>query len=231
MRIDIRAMHGAVAARAPAPTQREKIPVRFLPDVNFSSNALDLRVTLQAKVAVALDQHLRIHRTMRLMAGRTAVSQRLVLKGMRPGLFAVALRAPLIQSRHSQSSSGFHNVEPMRIVTLCAVHMPLGHWMVLRQIELRVRFQMTCEARCGIAAGIDDELAPSATDGRVPATRPVARFATRLARACHRSEMQSGVRAARKHPHIIGMALVTNPVPHEGRPLDFRGRQYSALHR
>ena len=189
MRIDIRPMHGAVAARAPAPTQREKIPVRFLPNVNFSSGALDLRVTLQAKVVVALDQHLRIHRTMGLMARRTAVTQRLVLEGMRPGLLAVALRAPLIQSRHSQSASGFHNVKPVRIVALRAIHVPLGHRMMLRQIELRVRLQMTCETRRGITAGIDDELAPSAPHGRVPAARTVARFATRVDRACDGSEM------------------------------------------
>lgn len=182
-------MHGAVAARAPAPTQREKIPVRFLPDVNLSSSALDLRVTLQAKVVVALDEHLWVHRTMRLMARRTAVTERLVLKGMRPGLFAVALRAPLIQPRHRQSSSGFHDVKPMRIVTLRTIHVPFRNGMVLGQIKLRVGLQMTGETRRGITAGIDDELAPSATHGRVPAARTVARFATRIARPCHRSEV------------------------------------------
>jgi len=189
MRIDIRAMHGAVTTRAPAPTQSEKIPVRFLPNVNLSRRALDLRVTLQAKVVVALDEHLRIHRTMRLMARRAAIAQRLMLEGMRPGLFAVALGAPLVQPRHRQPPGGFHNVKPVRIVALRAIHVPLRHRMVLRQIELRVRFQMTCETRRGIAAGIDDELPASAPHGRVPAARTVARFAPRFDRACDRAEM------------------------------------------
>jgi len=189
MWIDIRAMHGAVTTRAPAPAQREQVPVPFLPDVNFSSGALDLRVTLQAKVVVALDQHLRIHRTMGLMARRTAVTQRLVLEGMRPGLLAVALRAPLIQSRHSQSASGFHNVKPVRIVTLRTIHVPFRNGMVLGQIKLGMCLQVTGETRRGITAGIDDELTPTATHGRVPAARTVARFAPRFARACNGLEM------------------------------------------
>ena len=64
----------------------------------------------------------------------------------------------------------------MRIVAVDAIHLSLTHWVMLRQVELRMDVEMTTEARLRIAARIHDESFPAGCDVLAPG--PVARLAT-----------------------------------------------------
>ena len=65
--------------------------------------------------------------------------------------------------------------------------------MMLREIELRVCFEMTREARLWVFARIDDEL-PSRARGDVLAARTVTRFATGTAGHLGALTMQTRMR-------------------------------------
>ncbi len=64
--------------------------------------ALNLSVTLKAKIHVGLDQHLLGHRAMDLVAGCASLAERFVLKHMGPHLLLVAFAACVINSRDGQ---------------------------------------------------------------------------------------------------------------------------------
>jgi hypothetical protein len=133
---------------------------------------LHLRVTAQAQVWIWLDQHLAIDRTVRLMTGRASFAHGLVFKDKPPRLLAMAGGALLVQPRHGKTTRGLHNVGPMRIVALNAMHLPFEHWMMLRQAELGVDIEVTGEARLRFAPRIDDE--PWPAQSHMLASRPVA---------------------------------------------------------
>ena len=57
-----------------------------------------------------------------------------------------------------------------------AIHLSLTHWVMLRQVELRMDVEMTTEARLRIAARIHDELFCTRRD--VLAAGSMARLAT-----------------------------------------------------
>jgi hypothetical protein len=74
--------------------------MRSVADKNLTRRSLHLRVTLQAKIQIALHQQLSIHRPMRIVTHRAAFPQRFMLKNKWPRLLPMTLRAILIQSRH-----------------------------------------------------------------------------------------------------------------------------------
>jgi hypothetical protein len=57
----------------------------------------------------------------------------------------------------------------------------------------------------------------------------MARLAASIACGFHRLEVHTRVRAARKSPHIVRMALVAGRVAHESRAFNFRRRDHAAL--
>jgi len=61
-------------------------------------------------------------------------------------LFAMALGAALVKTRHSQTSGGFENIQPVRIVALHTIHALFQDRVMLRQIELSADLQMALEA-------------------------------------------------------------------------------------
>src|ERR1700722_13126454 len=90
------------------------------------------------------------------------------------GLLAMTLPPFLIRGGHRQSARRLHDVHPVRIVALHAVHLPLEHRMMLRKVKSRLRLDMTLETGLGVLAGIDDKLPASAACGHVLARRAVA---------------------------------------------------------
>ena len=82
-----------------------------------------------------------------------------MLEYERPRLFAMTLSARLIETCHGQPSPRLHDVAPVRIVALHAIHAPFHDGMMLGKIELSMRFEMAVEANRGILARIDDGLA------------------------------------------------------------------------
>ena len=53
-------MHRRVTTGAPAVTTAQKFGVRRFANEDLAANGMDLRVTFQAEIIVALDEHLRI---------------------------------------------------------------------------------------------------------------------------------------------------------------------------
>ena len=153
-------MDGAVATRCPAGALRKKPGMWNLPNIDCAagSGGLSLRVTLQAKVLIWIGKHLRVRRTMRLVANRASLPQRLVLENERPGLFPVALATILVQSGQHQSAGRFQDIHSVRVMALNAVHAPFGNLMVVGQAEFETGLQMALEARARILSRIDDQL-------------------------------------------------------------------------
>ena len=120
-------MDRAVAAAGPAGALLHVGAMRHLANEYFtrSPRTLHLGVAFEAKVLVALDEHLPVDRTMRTMADNAAFTERLVLKDEWPRLFAMALGAVLVELGHGESARWLENVTAMRVVTLPAVHPPL----------------------------------------------------------------------------------------------------------
>src|SRR5204862_7972491 len=71
-RMNVRAMHGRVATRAPARALSQTRRVRSVPDVDLAWLPLHLGVAFQTKIGVALHEHFAIDRSMRRVADDAA---------------------------------------------------------------------------------------------------------------------------------------------------------------
>src|SRR3954466_2988917 len=151
---------------------------------------------------------------MRLMANGAAVAHRFMLENVRLRLFPMTLGTGLVQASHCQGAGRLHDVHAMRIMALRAVHFAFEHGMVLRQIELGMRFQVAGETRTRIFARVYNK-APAAPSRDVTAPGPVARFAASRARDIRSFIVQARVRAGWKLAHDSGMAIETGFVSHK----------------
>jgi hypothetical protein len=157
----------------------------------------------------------------------------------------MATRALFVLPRHGKSARRFHDVEAVRVVALHAVHLPFGHRMMLRQIELGVGFEMAGEARLRVAPRIHDEFSTAApccdvfaagsvagfaagacVQGRTRAARTGWRMGTRRARP---SSVQSRVWAGGKDPGVGGVAVHARRVARESGAGNLRRRRHLAL--
>ena len=139
MWVDVRAVHGGVATGGPASASFEEVRVRDFANHEFAGldvRSLHLHVAFQAQIVIALDKELAINRAVWVVAGGATVTDGLVLENEWPALFAMTLRATLVQARHGESAGGLHDVVPVRVVTIDAVHHPFDHGMMLRKPEL-----------------------------------------------------------------------------------------------
>jgi len=186
-----------MAAGRPAGAVNEKAGVVNVADKNGSGRGLRLGMALEAKIRVALHEHLGVDGTMRIVAHGAAFAHGGVLENEWPGLFTMALGAILIEPRHGQAAGWFHDVRAVGIVALHAVHFAFDDRMMLWKVEFSAGFLVALEAGFGIFAGIDDEFfqtaAPSHRD--VFAARAVAGFAAELAGHIRIREPQPGMRA------------------------------------
>jgi hypothetical protein len=89
-------MHRRVATGGPTVAHADVAGMVDISDIHLpGSDALagNLRVATEAQVHIGLSEQLRIDRTVRVMASRTAFAQRRVLKYKRPGLPLMTLGA------------------------------------------------------------------------------------------------------------------------------------------
>ena len=114
-------------------------------------------MTAQTEVGVALNQHLAIDGSVRGVAGNATFSQRLMLEDELPGLFAVTGGTVFVQPCHREPTEWFHDVQPVWIVALDAIHLAFNDGVVLGQIELCVSLEMAFKTRGRVFAGVDDE--------------------------------------------------------------------------
>ena len=162
--VDVRAMHRGVAAGRPTGAPLQKIRVRDLADhefVRLNIRSLHLHMALEAEIIVPFGKKLPVDRSVGIVAGDATVAQRFVLKNERTALFAMTLRAALVEPRHREPARRLHNVVTVGIMALDAVHDSFNDGMMLREFELGMDVQMALKARAGIFARIYDE--PAAT--------------------------------------------------------------------
>lgn len=221
-------MHRRVTAGAKAGADLQVSRVIFLSDHDQSARRLCLGVAFQAQIHIPLDQQFRIDRSVRRVTGRASLPQRLVFEDKRARLLAMALGACFIQTRHRQAACRLQDFFAVRIVALHTIHSVLRHRMMVRQVELRVRFEMTLKARLRILARIDDESASPASDTHMLAARPVTGFTSRPRRPVQIVLVKSCMRAGRKNPRDVRVAFGTSPVSHEARSLN-AGRRHHGL--
>ena len=159
----VRPVHRRMAPRAPASPLPQQKRVRHQANVNFAAGPmLHLRMASEAKIRIALDQQLPVHRAVRVVTNRAAFPQRLMLEDEWPGLFAMAFRAILVEPRHRQAACGLYNVGTMGIMALHAIHAAFNDRMMLGKVEFGVGLEMTLEAGRWVFSRVDDELAAAA---------------------------------------------------------------------
>jgi hypothetical protein len=224
-------MDCGVASGRPAGAAPDEIRMRHLSDHKFPGRnvrTLDLDVALEAEIIVALDQELAVDRAMGIVAGDTSVAECFMFENKWPALFAMTLRATLVQARHGEAARGLHDVVPVRIVALDAIHHAFDHGVMLRQAELGVDIEVALEAGARVFTGIHDELAPTATDTDVLTGGAMAGFA-----AVDRSELdivfrETSVRAQREGAGDIRVAIGAGGVADVMRTRDL-GRRIGGL--
>lgn len=225
-------MHRRVAAGAPTAAQPEKGRVILASDENAAGAgrvARQLRVAFQAQVVVALDQQLRVDRAVGVVADGAAFTHGFMFKDERPGLFAMTLGAGLVKPRHGEAAGGLHDVVTVRVVALHAVHFAFDDGMMLRQVEFRVRLEMTLKAGRRVLAGIEDEFAAATANGDVLAAGTVAGFATILALPGLAVEAQTRMRAGDKTARVVGVTFEAGAIAGEVGAFDGWWRNDRAL--
>ena len=221
-------MHRRVAGRGPAGAAAHGQRVIFVADKE-ASVPLRLRMAAQAQIRIRLVKHLVIDRAVRVMATDAALAQRFVLEDKTLRLLAVAIRALFVEPRHRESAGRLHDVVSMRIVALHAVHLSFTNGMVLREVEIRVDFEMTIETGLRIASRINDELAATAADSHVFAARTMARFTTGTARHLRRLDVDARMRTGGENARVIPVAIHAPFVADKRRTFDFRWRHDRTL--
>lgn len=85
-------MNRLVTAGAPASAPGEERAVIASANEDFSGLGLLLKMAFQTKILVSLREHLVVDRSMRIVAGSAAFTNRFVFENERPALSGVALR-------------------------------------------------------------------------------------------------------------------------------------------
>lgn len=172
-------MHRGVATGGPAGSPFHEIRVGNFPNQDFARGnvwTLHLNMAFQTEIIIAFDQKLTVHRAVRIVAGRAAVPECFMLEDKRLALFAMTLRAALVQPRHGQPGRGLHYVVTVRIVALHAIHDPFNDGMMLRKSELPMNIQVALETRARILSGIHDETTASSPHAHVLTGGAMTRF-------------------------------------------------------
>jgi len=198
-----------VAAGGPTGPHLQVPGVIGVADINAAgghTRTLILRVTAQAQIGIAGDQHLFIHRTVRVVTGGAAFTHRLVFKDERPRLLAMTLRTTFILPRHGQAAGRFENVAAVRVVAGHTAHVPFDDRMVLGQVEFRLDVEMTLKAGRGVLAGVDDEFG-AAAGLDVFATGAVAGFAAGFAGHGRVGDVDPRVGTGREFPDDLLVAI------------------------
>ena len=224
-------MHGRVTAGRPASAPAHETGVVLLADDDLARHGLHLGMAFQAKVVIPFHKQLLVDRAMWIVARLAAFAERLVFECERPRLIAMALRAGLIELGHRQTSRRFLDVAPVRVVAIDAVHPFFHNGMMMRQVELRMNFQMALVTTRGVFARVHDEFASTAPAGNVLAARAVAGFAPRHARPFQILFVKPAMGTGGKNPGDIRVTIRARPVSDECRALNFRRSDKGAIER
>jgi hypothetical protein len=196
-------------------------------DINLSRcNTLPghLCVAAETQVYVGLRQHLCINGAVRAMASRATLSQSWVFKHKGPRLLFVTLSAVFIQPGHCQPACRLHDVTPVRIMALHAIHLLFQDRMMLRQVKFPFDRSMALETSRRILSRIGNEFSASATPLNMEASRAVACFATSLPGSIRGFQMNSSVGTGRKNARDFSVALHTRFIAHERCARNIRWR-------
>lgn len=201
-----------MTARSPAGAVAEKSGVVDIANKqpgDASDRLLALGMAFEAKVGVALDEHLGVDGTVRVVADGATFTERRMFEDEGTGLFAMALRAVFVDARHGQATRWFHDVHAVRVVALDAVHFSFNDRVMLRKVEFGTSFLVALKARFGIFARIDNKffLTTTAGHGDVFAAGAVAGFTAGLPVHLGIIDAQAGVRAGGKNAGDIGMTI------------------------
>jgi hypothetical protein len=162
------------------------------------------------------------------MTGDAAFTKRVMAKDKRPRLIAMTLRATLVLPRHRQSASRFHDIHPMRIMALDAIHAAFQDWMMLGKMKLPLHIQVALKTGGWIFARIDDESFTAAQTRRrnMTAARTVTGFTPALPGHRRILRMEPRVRAGRKSPHNVRVTIGAGFVADIMRPGNFQRRRH-----
>jgi hypothetical protein len=213
-----------MAAGRPAGAVAQEGAVVNITEKKRSARGLCLGVAFDAQIVIALHEHLGIDGTVRVMADRAAFAQRGVLENERAGLFAMTLGAILVLPRHGEPAGGLHDIHPVGIVALHAIHFAFNDRMMLREVKFGPGFLMTLEAGFRVLAGIDDEFFESAAAGHgdVLAAWAMTGFAAALAGHSGIGDAQPGVRTAGEDAGNVGMTIHARLVADVSRAFDLQ---------
>ena len=133
-------------------------------------------MTFQAQIVVALDEQLRIDRTVWIVARAAAFPERFVFEDEGPGLTPVTLSTRLIGAANWHLN-GRVDIRTVWIVAGGAIHPAFLDRVVILKAKLGFCGQVTLEASARILAG-DDELAFATAGIHMQAARAVTTLAT-----------------------------------------------------
>lgn len=157
-----------------------------------------IEVALEAKRGIALGEHLLVHRSVRVVAGRASFLHRVVREDEVLGLGSVALGAGFVLAVEL-GSAAFEGAALVRVMAIAAGHLAGEHRMAVGQHELCFFIDVALEAGLRGFFGIDDGARASA--GRdVFAARAVAGFAAHI----------NGVLALGLEFRMVGGAEIAN---------------------
>jgi hypothetical protein len=145
-----------------------------------------------------------------------------------PRLFAVTLRAILIEPRHRETAGGLENIAAVWVVALDTIHPAFNHRVMLRQVELGVGSHMALKTSGWFFAWVDDELATPAPRRDVLAAGTVARFAARLTCALTILQMNPRMGARRELTNDLAVAIGAGFVADERCTRNNGWREHSA---
>jgi hypothetical protein len=208
-------MHGRMTAGAPTGSLTQPGGVGNIASEDFARHPLDLRMTFEAEIGIALHEELAIDRAVRVMANDATFPHRLVFENKGTGLLPMTLSAAFVLASHCQATLWLEDIRAMRIVALKAIHVPFIYRMPLRQMELRFDLRMALITRRRIFGRIHDELPAAAARFDMFASRAVARFTT--GRAGHRRVLHLHPRmwTGRKDPGDVAVAFDARSITHE----------------
>ena len=185
-----------VATSTPASSLHEAggVILRSMPDrvgIDHTAGRRSLKVTAEAKIGIASDEHSLIHRAVWVMAGGAAFFHRTVLINEWSLLSRVALRAGLVLTFH-RNTHALDGIARVDVMAIYAGNLACEHGVSVGETEFAALLEMAGEAGFRRFAGIDNG-ALGATALDVRAARAVTSFATRRTNA-RIGEGQFGVR-------------------------------------
>jgi hypothetical protein len=196
---------------------RQEIGVIDVTNEDVPGHFLLLEMTFQAKRCVAFVEQPLVHGAVRRMADGTSLPHCFVLINKRTALRGVALEASFVSAQESKPAgserllniraTAFDGDPFMRIVAIAAAHFSFQHRMMMRQLELRPRFQVTLETSFRRLPRINDRVRRAATLDMQTA-RPMAGLAAHVLRVltlCH----QTRVRRCSEVAHDFFVASLT----------------------